>query len=90
MLRLRVGNTLVTRSVGEFCTEVHCEVFSVFSTELQLQELHSGERETVRERERENKKGVGGTWRETALEMALHIVADEAASIHWAEENEGH
>ena len=87
MLRLRVGNTVVTRSVGEFCTEVHCEVFQFL-----VQNFNYNCRSFIqlRERARENKKRIGGTWRETALEMALHIVADEAASIHWAEENEGH
>ena len=94
MLRLRMGNTVVTRSVGEFRTEVHCEVFKFLGQNFNYNcrnfiQLREREWERERERERENKKG-GGTWRETALEMALHIVADEAASIHWAEENEGH
>lgn len=51
MLRLRVGNTVVTRSVGEFCTEVHCEVFQFL-----VQNFNYNCRSFIQLRERERTK----------------------------------
>ena len=57
MLRLRVGNTVVTRSVGEFRTEVHCQVFQFLGQNLNYNCRNFIQ---LREREREQKGSWGG------------------------------
>ena len=71
MLRLRVGNTVVTRSVGEFRTEVHCQVFQFLGQNFNYNCRNFIQ---LREREREQKGSWGGGGRGERLHLKWHYI----------------